>query len=56
MTENPLRNRRRGQSLCSQQPPELFPQKLDEEEVVWGKTPGGEGRSEIAITIVKVID
>jgi len=56
MTENPLRNRRRGQSLGSQQPPALFPQKLKEEEVVWGKTPDGEGKSEITITIVKAID
>lgn len=56
MTENPLRNRRRERSFGSQQPSTLFPQKLKEEEVVWGKTPDGEGRSEITITIVKAID
>ena len=47
MAENPLRNRRRGQSpgSGSQQSPTSTSQKLKEEEVVWGKTPDGEGRS-----------
>ncbi|KAF9646144.1 hypothetical protein BDM02DRAFT_3181049 [Thelephora ganbajun] len=41
MAETPLRNRRRGESPGHQQSPPTSP-RLKEEEVVWGKTPGGE--------------
>ena len=43
MAESPLRIRRRGESPGHRQPPTSTFQNLKEEEVVWGKTPGGEG-------------
>lgn len=48
MAENPLRNRRRGQSPDHQlSPTSASPEFKEEEEVIWGKTPGGEGKLEI---------
>lgn len=45
MAENPLRNRRRGQSPDHQLSPTQTSLELkEEEEVVWGKTPDGEGQ------------
>lgn len=43
MTEDPLRNRRPGESPGHRKSPSLASPKLKEEEVVWGKTPDGEG-------------
>lgn len=42
MAENPLRNRRRREDPSRRQSSPVSPE-LKEEEVVWGKTPGGEG-------------
>ena len=56
MAENPLKNRLRKQSSAHQRSPTPTPPKLEEEEVVWGKTPDGEGKLQIIHHIVSVAD
>lgn len=57
MAENSLRNRRRERSPGNRHSPTLpSPELKEEEEVVWGKTPGGEGRLYSFTTIINVAD